>query len=364
MKYFLSILCLFFILSLGKTFAQNDTLNTSISGQNLPFSIADEKRLSEEDLSNKKEGVYVTGVPELSSDPINGFGYGAEVEIFFNGKKSDPFFAYTPYRKKLNVVVFNTSNAQREVALGLDIPYIFNSKWRLRVEAAYEINPNLLYFGTTEKSLDPLSYHPNGDSTQTLVDHASYSDYENSLTGINYNYNRYQKQEFIFNVSAEHSFFDSKVRVLGGYEIADVTITPFSGNSLVKNDYDAGNISGVYQGTVSIIQAGIVYDTRDLETDPTKGLFAEITNEFSAQAIGSKYNFNKTFVHAKAYQKILPGVFKKMILAVRAGMGYTAGDAPFFEYQDQWSSEGSIEGLGGPTTIRGYKQSRFLGRVM
>ncbi|HSZ71960.1 MAG TPA: DUF5982 domain-containing protein [Cytophagaceae bacterium] len=364
MKYEKAILCLAFGLLAGPSMAQIDSANTVISGANLPFSIADEKRLSEEDLQNKKEGVYVTGVPELSSDPINGFGYGAELEIFFNGKKSDPFFAYTPYRQRLNVVLFNTSNAQREVAVGLDIPYIFNSKWRLRMEAAYEINPNLLYFGNTEKSLNPLSYHPNGDSSQALIDNASYTDYENSLTGFNSNYNRYQKQEFILNISAEHSFFDSKVRVLGGYEIANVTITPFSGNSLIKNDYDAGNISGVYQGTVSILQAGIVYDTRDLETDPTKGLFAEITNEFSAQAIGSKYNFNKTFVHAKAYQKILPHVFKKMILATRVGMGYTAWDAPFFEYQDQWSSEGSIEGLGGPTTLRGYKQSRFLARVM
>jgi len=45
-------------------------------------------------------------------------------------------------------------------------------------------------------------------------------------------------------------------------------------------------------------------------------------------------------------------------------MGYTQGNAPFYEYQDEWSSEGSIEGLGGGTTLRGYKQSRFLGRVM
>ncbi len=53
-----------------------------------------------------------------------------------------------------------------------------------------------------------------------------------------------------------------------------------------------------------------------------------------------------------------------MVLAARVGIGYTAGNAPFYEYQDQWSSEGSIEGLGGGTTLRGYKQSRFLGRVM
>ena len=53
-----------------------------------------------------------------------------------------------------------------------------------------------------------------------------------------------------------------------------------------------------------------------------------------------------------------------MILAGRFGMGYTAWDAPFFEYQDEWSSEGSIEGLGGAHTIRGYKQGRFLARGM
>ena len=87
-----------------------NTIDTISTKEQLPFAIADEKRLSDEDLKNKKEGAYVTGVPELSSDPINGFGYGAEVEVFFNGKRKDPFFAYTPYRKKLNVVLFNTSN--------------------------------------------------------------------------------------------------------------------------------------------------------------------------------------------------------------------------------------------------------------
>ena len=33
----------------------------------LPFSIADEKRLSDEDLKDKKEGVYITGIPDISS---------------------------------------------------------------------------------------------------------------------------------------------------------------------------------------------------------------------------------------------------------------------------------------------------------
>ncbi|MFZ9631294.1 MAG: DUF5982 domain-containing protein, partial [Bacteroidia bacterium] len=54
----------------------------------LPFAISSIKKLSDEDLNNKKEGVYLTGIPDISVDPINGLGYGGEGSLFFNGKKS------------------------------------------------------------------------------------------------------------------------------------------------------------------------------------------------------------------------------------------------------------------------------------
>ncbi|HWZ23328.1 MAG TPA: DUF5982 domain-containing protein [Cytophagaceae bacterium] len=363
--------------------------DTSSSIIKLPFAIANEKMLSDEDLSNKKEGTYFAGVPEISSDPINGFGYGVEGSVIFNGKRTDPFFAYTPYRKQLDVVLFNTSKNQREIALKLDVPYIFDSKWRLRVEAAYEVNPNLLYFGTTEKSLKPLSYYPNNDSTQNPVTNARYKDYSKALetTNGNYNnsfYNGYTKEEYIFNMSGERSYMDGKLRLLAGIEAAWLNITTFDGKTnkhsidpvtgqtsystnaptRISQDFNNGSIVGVGKNFVDFLQVGIVYDTRDLEPDPGKGIFAELTNEFSNKALGSAFNFNKTFVQVKVYKKLFPSVFKKLIFASRIGFGYTAGNAPFFEYQDQWSSEGSIEGLGGANTIRGYKQGRFLGRVM
>jgi hypothetical protein len=382
-KVFLIIIFSFLSLS-PQVFAQEPT-----DSKVLPFAIANEKMLSEEDLKNKKEGAYVTAVPEISSDPINGFGYGAEGSLYFNGKRSDPFFNYTAYRAKLDLVVFNTTRNQREIGLRLDIPYIFNSKWRLRVESAYEINPNLLYFGATEKSLDPLSYYPAGDSSSQPVNNSKYADYSKNLDYVkngytNHYYNGYTKQEFVFNVSGERSYMDSKLRLLAGYEIAYVNITgfdnknykaaldPATGNTVsspnaptkITQDFNAGKITGLGKSIVSILQVGIIYDTRDLEPDPGKGIFAELTNEFSSKVLGSKFNFNKTFGQIKYYKMVLPSVFKKMVFAARAGMGYTAGNAPFFEFQDQWSSEGSIEGLGGAHTLRGYKQSRFLGRVM
>jgi outer membrane protein assembly factor BamA len=355
-------LTIVFICSQQSLFAQ---VRADSSVQKLPFSISKAKKLSAEDLKDKKEGTYVTGVPDISSDPVNGFGYGAEGSIIFDGKKRDPFFAYTPYRKKLDVALFNTSRQQREVSLKLDVPYIFNTKWRLRASASYEVNPNLLYFGITERSLNSLKKLSAMDSIPVPPFTGNkYKDYDASLTGNNFNYNRYTKQEIVANISMERSFIDGKLRLLAGYEIGRVNSKPFDGNSRLFNDFQKGGITGVGTYWISMVQLGIIYDTRDLETDPSKGVFAELTNEFSNHVFGSGLNFNKTFAHFKFYQKVLPGVFKKVILAARAGIGYTGGNAPFFEYQDGWSSEGSIAGLGGAYTLRGYKESRFLARVM
>lgn len=338
---------------------------TSRDTVKLPFSIADEKRLSDEDLQNKKEGFYITGAPELSSDPLNGFGYGAEGSLYFTGRRTDPFFAYTAYRTKIDFIVFNTTKNEREFLVKLDVPYIFNTKWRLRVDVGYEANPNLLYFGVTEKSLAPLFYYPNGDSSMAPVSGASYSDYEkNGLVGANENYNGFFRRESLLNVTMERSYLESKLRGLIGYEIAHVNMTTLPGNSLLQNDVNEGKVLGLGKAWLSIFQVGLVYDTRDLEPDPSHGIFAEVTNEISLRSLGSSYDFNKTFVNVSGFQKIIPSIFGRLIFAGRISMGYLALDGPFFEYQDQWSSEGSIEGLGGSRTLRGYKQGRFAARAM
>jgi hypothetical protein len=332
----------------------------------LPFAIADEKQLSDEDLKDKKEGAYVTATPDFSSDPVNGIGYGGEGSLYFDGKRTDPFFKYTAYRAKIDLTVFNTTKNQREFFLKLDVPYIFNTKWRLRIEGGYEANPNLLFFGLTPKeSLMGLMYYPGNDSSKAPVTNAHYSDYEkNGLVGVNQFYNNYFKKEGVINVSIERSFFGDKVGTLIGWELAQVNYSTFAGNSLLQKQSNEGLVKGVGNSFLSIAQFGLAYDTRDLEPDPSSGLFLEVTDEVSSKAMGSNYNFNKLYGHANWYQSILPSVFPKLVFAGRLGMGYISGDAPFFEYQDQWSQEGDIEGLGGAHTLRGYKISRFVGRLM
>lgn len=336
--------------------------------QKLPFAIAKEKKLPDDELAEKKEGTYFTAVPDLSQDPINGFGYGAEGSIFFDGKKTDPFFAYTPYRAELAIAAFNTTKAERELMVHLDVPYIFGTKWRLRTEAAYETNPNLLYFGVTEKSLAPLSYFPGNNPLNTPVNNASYSAYDNNLQskGGQPFYNNYTKTEAVLNVSMERSFLEGRLRALVGYEIASIDISTPSNDtgSFLARDFKAGKITGMGHNLISLFQTGLIYDTRDLETDPSKGIFAEVTDELSLPALGSQYTFNKVFVHLSGFIPILPKFFKKMILCGSIGIDHLQGDAPFFEYPDVWSSEGDIDGMGGARTLRGYKQGRFAAPVM
>ena len=344
---------LFIILFTQTISAQQDSVK-------LPFAIAGEKKLSEEDLAHKREGIYFTGIPQFSSDPVNGFGYGAEGVLYSNGKRSDPFFNYTPYRRKLSISVFNTTKSQNEVVLGLDLPYIFNSKWRLRMEGIYENDPNMLYFGLTEKTLSPLV------NPQTGTSYSSYSSFTNSLSEDAKNYNRFtQKNNVTLNVSAERSFFQSKMRSIFGLRYGNINSNPYAGYSLLQSDFLAGNVLGVGHSHVAMVQAGLVYDTRDLESDPGKGIFAEVTNELSLHAFGSGFNFNKTFVQVKIYQRLFPSVFKKLVFAARIGAAALTGNAPFYEYQEEWSSEGGIYGVaGGGFVLRGYKQSRFVGNYL
>ena len=344
-------------------------LTNPMKGQNqrdsLPFAISSLKKLSDEDVNNKKEGIYFTGIPDISVDPINGFGFGGEGSLFFNGKRDQPFFQYTPYNAELDIAVFNTTKNQRELMFVLDMPYVMRTPWRLRAEAGFETNPNLLYFGGNHSSLSGLSLYPNNDSSQGQIHQLNYSNYEKLMNQFGLGlYNGYTKNESILNVSMERSFFESKMRALVGFEMAKLNITTAGPRSLLTEDAAKGLALGLGKSYINFLQTGLIYDTRDLETDPSSGWFIELTNELSLKRFGSRFNINKVYFHANGYFDLLKDQPRAMVLAMRFAGGHTSNGAPFFELQDQWSSEGSTEGLGGPNTLRGFKQSRFLGRVM
>ncbi len=347
------------------------------------------KRMSDADLEKKKEGTFITGIPDFSSDPVTGFGFGARTNIYWNGNRDNPLFPYTPYLMKLTAnAAYYTSNA-RELILKLDVPYYKGTRWRFKVDFKAQQNPANLYFGLTESTLGQLRL-PSDENT-TFSTYAAFDKARKTLRpgGVGEAdfvtdalSNRFRETEYMLNLKADYALGKGKWRIMGGYEIQHLSYATFEGMeaeaidpitgqtttapngiSLLRRDFEDGLISGVDGGWVSIIQTALIFDTRDFEPDPTKGYYFEIANEYSSKYIGSQFDFDKLFIQGRAYQKIPVG--KRTVLAGRFGVGNILGNnAPFFEFQDQWSPEGSINALGGRQSLRGYRANRFLARSM
>ncbi len=64
------------------------------------------------------------------------------------------------------------------------------------------------------------------------------------------------------------------------------------------------------------------------------------------------------FVQGRIYKKLPFG--PRTLLAARVGAGNIFGNnATFFEFQDQWNPDGSINALGGKQSLRGFRANRF-----
>lgn len=347
------------------------------------------RKMSEEDILKKKEGTFITGIPDFSSDPVTGFGFGVRGNVYWNGERTNPLFEYTPYLSKLKAnAAYYTSNA-RELVLSLDVPYYKGTLWRFKIDFKAQQNPANLYFGLTENTLGALSL-PSDPSTTF----STYEEYDRARQQLRAGENgeatlvtdalsnRFRETEYMLNLKADYAIGDGRWRLMGGYEIQHLKYKTFEGEdadaidpttgaeitapngfSLLQRDFDQGKISGLKGGWVSIIQTALIYDTRDFEPDPTKGYYFEIANEYSSGLIGSQFDFNKLFVQGRAYKKLPFG--KRTVIAGRLGIGHIFGsNAPFFEFQDQWSPEGSINALGGKQSLRGYRANRFLARSL
>lgn len=347
--------------------------------------------MSDADLAKKREGTFWTGLPDVSSDPVTGFGFGLRSNIYWNGKRENPLFAYTPYLAKLKAnAAYFTSNA-RELILSLDVPYYKGTRWRIKIDFKAQQNPSNLYFGLTEATLDPLRLPstPRGGPTYSTFEefdvarkvirpgiHPEAAEVTDALS------NRYRETELMLNLKADYALGKGRWRVMGGYEIQHLSYATFeglkaqgyddvtgmsmtvpNGTSLLRRDFEDKLISGVEGGLLSIVQTALIYDTRDYEPDPTRGIYFELANEYSDKSIGSRFNFDKIFIQGRIYQKIPLG--KRSVFAARLGVGNIFGkQAPFFEFQDQWSPDGSINSLGGRQSLRGYRSNRFLARAL
>ena len=379
----------------------------------LPFDMSREKRLLPEDIRNKREGWYATGLPELTVDPIRGLTVGANAFLFNNNDRTDPFYYFTPYRIRYAMGLRVAQNGRIDAELNVDVPFIFNSKWRFRGDFIYANDPNWQYFGIGSQTLNNLRYQDK--RTGNIVENARFPQYYENLaltrpgrgpafgedpneTYTDVHFNEVDYSQFLLGLALERTFFEGRMRLMLGAEILVIGIEQYDkrttveaidintgeetgavqGQTRLTRDFLAGqqgdansswarfNIGGYNGGRIGLLQTGLMWDTRDLEPDPSRGMFLEYAQEISATWTGSEFDFTKHLVQGMFYQRVLPNSLGRTVFASRFALGYIRGNnIPFTEVLDLWgaSEGGGIPVLGGARALRGYREGRFAGMV-
>lgn len=114
-------------------------------------------------------------------------------------------------------------------------------------------------------------------------------------------------------------------------------------------------------GFVSSLKFGLIYDTRDNEPNPMKGMWSEAGIEIAASYLGTESPFSKIYFIHRQYFTL---VENDLSLACRAGFQTrTGGQVPHYHQSQLLTSfiRGSAEGLGGAKSIRGVLRNRIIG---
>lgn len=364
--------------------------------------IADAKRLDSLELAHKPAGRYLTGLPKLESNPVNGTGFGGTLYWFDNGRSDDALFAYTPYRKQVMVEAMAFTAGRVAATVVFDLPYAFGSNWRLRGAFEATDDPNFQYFGLGARTMDALTFRDARDGQQRTF--RRWSTYEDNLalarpgrvengenplaayTDIHFHEAKYDAR--LANLAAERAYFGGLVRVLLGYELLHIgverydgkrvdAVNPLTGETVeaiaatsrlsldASDDWGRFNVGGLRGGRIGLFQTGLMFDTRDFEPDPSRGVAVELAQEFSGGWSASEFAFSKHLLQAQGFIPVWRGTRdRRVVLASRAALGAIRGsNVPFTEALDTWSSLelGGIAAVGGERSHRGFRSARFAG---
>lgn len=138
----------------------------------------------------------------------------------------------------------------------------------------------------------------------------------------------------------------------------------FDGNNFLYSLYGKWGIVPMSQlngGLSSEVRAGLVFDTRDSESSPSRGLWVEGHVIVAPKFLGSSAHYSKFCVNWRHY---VPIVRDKLTFAYRAVyQGFFNNDAPWYmmPYYTVVGPQFDRDGMGGFRTLRGIMLNRIQG---
>ncbi len=289
-------------------------------------------------------GWSVGAFPTVSISNTLGFQYGLFGSVFFYGDGST-------YPDPLHKFTFEGSHftgGRSRFYLTYDSKYLIPN-WRLTLSALYMLDPLAFFYGFNGAA------QPYADSLDARKHY-------------------YLDRRFLQTFANFQRQLTDNMKIAGGltfshYDITDYDSAKYDGyptSALYREYVDRGLISPneARGGNVVEARAGIVYDTRDIEAAPNRGLLAEVfLNGGLAQG---SHNYLKLCAYFSQFHRIPLGFIAAgdPVFAYRiAYTGTLAGDVPFYMQQIipmLVPHTMLTEGLGSAKTMRGLFENRIV----
>ena len=318
-----------------------------------------------------KKGWNFAPFPSIGFNSDTGFQIGALCEIFDYGDGS----TYPAYRHKFNVDLSWTTKDQVKLHFFYDSKYLI-PKVRLTAAATYILAQMYPFMGFNGAASPYYTDLASGKKQMNRV--AMYNVKRNMMRVMADFQGDITSNKFRWAAGISYWWYDIQDITLKkkGTPAYDTTVTP--GSYLANNLINHASLWQLYQYAGLIrpneahgghhieLKAGLVYDSREHEADPSRGIWAELYAYGSPDILNGRgkdgYHYLKLAAHFRHY---VPVWKDKITFAYHlAYQGKLAGNAPYYTLQNintLYLRQIISDGLGSINTVRGVPYNSVIG---
>ena len=322
--------------------------------------MAQEQEESSKDTA--KTGFNLSGVPALAYDSDKGFLYGIILNLYHYGDGS----RYPRYDHSIYMEWSNTTKGSMKSSLIYDTDRLIPGI-RTAAEISYK----------TEQALDFYGF--NGYKAlydENFEDDTHPTDY---LSRVFYKMDR---KMLILRTDFSGDILGNKLKWFAGVEFKNMAMDTVNTTKLNEGKSDekrlppvGGGLFGNYAnnwgiipadqingGSHTVLKAGLIYDTRDNEPNPMKGIWTEAQLLWSPSFLGNtSLSYTRLVITHRQYFTIIP---EDLNFAYRLSyQSKLGGEMPYYMLPFVYNSPPNYtrDGLGGIKTLRGILRNRVVG---
>ncbi len=303
-----------------------------------------------------KTGWGFGGVPAVAYNSDTGFLYGIVFEAYNYGDGSH----YPDYDYTIKPTWTQTTKGSGANELFFDSKYLLPKDIRITAYAGYLTEQALPFYGFNGYEANYTNGFEVSDST-------------NYITRMYY---RHERNTLRLTVDFQKSVLSENLRAIAGVGYISTEVASVDIKVLNEDQDDADKLPDVpalydeyvtagYIGTeeadgglTPYIKLGLVFDTRDNESNPMSGIWTEALFTTYPGFMGSDFDFSTLTATHRQYFTLIEN---DLSFAYRLGYQQNFGDTPFFMLPWYQSSYKVTEGLGGSKSLRGILKNRIVG---